>query len=154
MNCVLIAAGIVLFAVYDSVPALGLTAVGINNLLAYRWKNPKTGNYVNIGIALLVAVFYLSEEWLPMGPQRGLSVNVLFVAGLRCHHSGFTLDTGHFLRAYFALVSGQSLEVYDDSCSNRRLWFPHLAGYRAGIYAQPERRLFSIDAYQYASYGY
>lgn len=81
MNCVLIAAGIVLFAVYDSVPALGLTAVGINNLLAYRWKNPKTGNYVNIGIALLVAVFYLSEEWLPMGPQRGLSVNVLFVAG-------------------------------------------------------------------------
>ena len=73
---------------------------------------------------------------------------------LRCHHSGFTLDTGHFLRAYFALVSGQSLEVYDDSCSNRRLWFPHLAEYRAGIYAQPERRLFSIDAYQYASYGY
>ena len=43
--------------------------------------SPKTGNYVNIGIALLVAVFYLSEEWLPMGPQRGLSVNVLFVAG-------------------------------------------------------------------------
>ena len=41
----------------------------------------RDSNYVNIGIALLVAVFYLSEEWLPMGPQRGLSVNVLFVAG-------------------------------------------------------------------------
>lgn len=81
MNYVLVVAGITLFAVYGSVPALGLTAVGVNNLLAHRWKNPQWGNYVNIGIALLVAVFYLSEEWLPMGPQRGLMINVLFVSG-------------------------------------------------------------------------
>lgn len=81
MNYVLVVAGITLFAVYGSVPALGLTAVGVNNLLAHRWKNPQWGNYINIGIALLVAIFYLSEEWLPMGPQRGLMINVLFVSG-------------------------------------------------------------------------
>lgn len=81
MNYVLIGMGVALCSIYGSIPALGLTAVGVNNLLAGRWKNPKIANYVNIAIALLVALFYLSEEWLPMGPARGLTVNVLFVAG-------------------------------------------------------------------------
>ena len=81
MNYVLIGMGVALCSIYGSIPALGLTAVGVNNLLAGRWKNPKIANYVNIAIALLVALFYLSEEWLPMGPGRGLTVNVLFVAG-------------------------------------------------------------------------
>lgn len=81
MNYVLIGMGVALCSIYGSIPALGLTAVGVNNLLAGRWKNSKIANYVNIAIALLVALFYLSEEWLPMGPARGLTVNVLFVAG-------------------------------------------------------------------------
>lgn len=81
MNYVLIGMGVALCSIYGSIPALGLTAVGVNNLLAGRWKNSKIANYVNIAIALLVALFYLSEEWLPMGPGRGLTVNVLFVAG-------------------------------------------------------------------------
>lgn len=79
-NYILIAAGLVLSIVYGSLPALGLTAVGINNLLAYRWKNPKMSTYINIGVALLVAVFYLSEAWLPMGPIKGITLNILFVA--------------------------------------------------------------------------
>ena len=36
--------------------------------------------YINIGITLLVAIYCLSEEWLPIGPQAGLSANILFVA--------------------------------------------------------------------------
>lgn len=67
MNCVFIVVGIVLFVVYDSVFVLGLMVVGINNLFVYCWKNFKIGNYVNIGIVLLVVVFYLFEEWLLMG---------------------------------------------------------------------------------------
>lgn len=81
LNYILVAAGIALAILYTSIPALGLTAVGLNNLLSSRWNNPKLTNYINIGITLFIAVFYLSEEWLPMGPQRGLPVNVLFVAG-------------------------------------------------------------------------
>lgn len=79
-NYLLVAAGIVLMIIYESIPALGLTAVGLNNLFASYWKNPKMATYINIGITLLVAVYYLSEEWLPMGPQAGLSANILFVA--------------------------------------------------------------------------
>ncbi|MBD3591679.1 efflux RND transporter permease subunit [Bacteroides sp. GM023] len=81
LNYILVAAGIALAILYTSIPALGLTAVGLNNLLSSRWNNPELTNYINIGITLFIAVFYLSEEWLPMGPQRGLPVNVLFVAG-------------------------------------------------------------------------
>lgn len=79
LNYILVVSGIALLIIFGSVPAVGLTAVGLNNLFAHRWKNPKMSNYFNIGIALFVAIFYLSEEWLPMGPQRGLSVNILFV---------------------------------------------------------------------------
>ena len=79
-NYLLVVAGIVLLVIYGSIPALGLTAVGVNNLFASYWKNPKMSTYINIGITLLVAIYFLSEEWLPMGPQAGLSANILFVA--------------------------------------------------------------------------
>lgn len=79
-NYLLVVAGIALMIIYGSVPVLGLTAVGLNNQFASYWKNPKMATYINIGITLLVAIYYLSEEWLPMGPQAGLSANILFVA--------------------------------------------------------------------------
>ncbi len=77
----LIAAGVLLSVLYSNIPALGLTAVGLNNLLAHRWKKPGISNYINIGIALVVATYFLAEEWLPMGPQKGIIVNLLFVTG-------------------------------------------------------------------------
>lgn len=81
LNYILIAAGVLLFVLYSNIPALGLTAVGLNNLLAHRWKKPGISNYINIGIALVVATYFLAEEWLPMGPQKGIIVNLLFVTG-------------------------------------------------------------------------
>ena len=81
LNYILVAAGLLLSVLYGNIPALGLTAVGLNNLLAHRWKKPRTGNYINIGIALAVATHFLAEEWLPMGPQKGIFINLLFVAG-------------------------------------------------------------------------
>ena len=81
LNYILVAAGLLLSVLYGNIPALGLTAVGLNNLLAHRWKKLGTGNYINIGIALAVATYFLAEEWLPMGPQKGIFINLLFVAG-------------------------------------------------------------------------
>lgn len=81
LNYILIAAGVLLSVLYSSIPALGLTAIGLNNLLAHRWKKPGISNYINIGIALVVATYFLAEEWLPMGPQKGIIVNLLFVTG-------------------------------------------------------------------------
>lgn len=78
-NYVLVLSGIALAVVFGSAIALGLTAIGINNLTAHRWKNPCRSTYLNVGIALLVAVYYLSEVWLPLGPERGFLSNIVFV---------------------------------------------------------------------------
>jgi len=79
-NYILIVAGVLLLIMYGSVPAIGLTAVGLNNIFSHYWKNAKTSGYLNIGITLFVAIYYLSGEWLPMGPQNGLFTNILFVS--------------------------------------------------------------------------
>ena len=81
LNYLLIVAGIALLIIYRSIPAIGLTAVGVNNLLSGYWKKPQMSTYINIGITLFVTIYYLSEEWLPMGPQKGMLPNILFVAG-------------------------------------------------------------------------
>ncbi len=83
-NILLIVAGILLFVFSGSISALALTAIGVNNLLAYKWKQEKKHytNYINIGITLLTTVYFLSSEWLPLGPQNGILLNMLFVAGI------------------------------------------------------------------------
>lgn len=83
-NGILIGAGLVFVVLWQVWPALALAAIGINNLLDYRWPKHRKEfpNYLNIGIAVLVAVFYLSEEWLPLGAHNSLLINFLFVAGI------------------------------------------------------------------------
>lgn len=81
LNYLLIVLGLGLFVAYLSLPALGFIAVGVNNLLVHRWSHPNRANHINIGIALLVATYYLSVEWLPMGADSGGLLNFLFVAG-------------------------------------------------------------------------
>ena len=58
--------------------------MGINNLLDYSWseKRKEFPNYINIAITVLVAVWYLSVEWLPLGAHNSEFVNFLFVAGI------------------------------------------------------------------------
>ncbi|MBP8777191.1 MAG: efflux RND transporter permease subunit [Bacteroidaceae bacterium] len=83
-NLLLIVAGIVLFSLSGIIPALALTAIGINNLCTHKWKADKKQypNYINIAITLLTTVYLLSSEWLPLGPQNGILINMLFVAGI------------------------------------------------------------------------
>ena len=83
-NAILIAGGIIFLALWQSWAALALIAVGVNNLLEYRWaeKRKEFPNYINIAITVLVAVYYLSIEWLPLGAHNSVLANFLFVAGI------------------------------------------------------------------------
>lgn len=83
-NYILVAAGIVFIAFWQTWAALALIALGVNNLLAYRWteKRKEYPNYINIAITVLVAVYYLSLEWLPLGAHNSVFVNFLFVSGI------------------------------------------------------------------------
>jgi Cu(I)/Ag(I) efflux system membrane protein CusA/SilA len=81
-NGVLIGAGISFIAIWHTWIAIALVAVGINNLLDHIWplKRKEFPNYINIGIAVLFATWYLSVEWLPLGAQNSEFINFLFVA--------------------------------------------------------------------------
>jgi Cu(I)/Ag(I) efflux system membrane protein CusA/SilA len=80
-NSILIIAGFVLAFVWHSWTALALTAVGVNNLLAFRWSERRREfpNYINILITVLFATWYLSKEWLPLGAHNSEFVNFVFV---------------------------------------------------------------------------
>ena len=83
-NGSLIAAGFIFVVVWQMWPALALIAVGINNLLDYRWseKRKEFPNYINIIITVLFATWYLSIEWLPLGAHNSEFANFIFVAGI------------------------------------------------------------------------
>jgi len=83
-NGCLIMAGLLFVIIWGTWPALALIAIGINNLLDNRWpdKYKQYPNYINIAITLLVALYYLSIEWLPLGAHNSTLVNFLFVAGI------------------------------------------------------------------------
>ena len=83
-NGCLIIAGFIFVIVWQMWPALALVAVGINNLLDYRWseKRKEFPNYINIIITVLFATWYLSIEWLPLGAHNSEISNFFFVAGI------------------------------------------------------------------------
>jgi Cu(I)/Ag(I) efflux system membrane protein CusA/SilA len=83
-NGSLIIAGIVFIIFWQTWPALALIAVGINNLLNYRWPEYRKEfpNYINIAITVLAAAWYLSVEWLPLGAHNSTFINFIFVGGI------------------------------------------------------------------------
>lgn len=83
-NGILIAAGLLFTVSWGTWPALALTFIGINNLLDHRWSEKRRGypNWINIGITLLVAIYYLATEWLPLGAHNSTLANFLFVTGI------------------------------------------------------------------------
>ncbi|PJA08493.1 MAG: cation transporter [Flavobacteriales bacterium CG_4_10_14_0_2_um_filter_32_8] len=83
-NISLIIAGPLFFILWSSYPAIALTFIGINNTLENRWseKHQHFSNLINNAILLLVAVYYLSIEWMPLGVENSLLVNILFVGGI------------------------------------------------------------------------
>ncbi|MFZ4456390.1 MAG: efflux RND transporter permease subunit [Bacteroidales bacterium] len=97
-NAGLIVAGVLFSAIWQVWPALALVAVGINNLQDYRWSSERKEfpNYINIAITVLVAVYYLALEWLPLGAHNSLFVNFLFVAGIVAVILGALMSMVHF----------------------------------------------------------
>lgn len=83
-NAALIIAGLFFTIFWGTWPALALVLIGTNNLLEDSWPEhrKKIPNLINIGIALLVAVYYLAYEWLPLGAHNSYLANFLFVIGI------------------------------------------------------------------------
>lgn len=83
-NWILIGAGVLIVSIWGTWPALALTAIGINNLLASRWpeKRKHFTNLINIAITLLFAVYYLTIGWLPLGAHISNFSNYLFVGSI------------------------------------------------------------------------
>ncbi|WP_164122821.1 efflux RND transporter permease subunit [Sphingobacterium sp. xlx-130] len=78
-NYVLIIAGVALWIYTGFFVTFALTLIGVNNLFVHRWKGAKVVNYINVGITLFVAIYYLTVEWLPLGTQAGTILNFVFV---------------------------------------------------------------------------
>jgi len=97
-NFILIAAGILFTVWWKEIPALALVLIGLNNLFDNKWPENKKQfiNYINIGITLLVAVWYLTIEWLPLGANNSNVSNYLFVALLITLVLGTLLLIVHF----------------------------------------------------------
>ena len=81
INGILIGAGILIVIIWGTWPALALTAIGVNNLMAHRWPENRKNftNLINVVITLLFAVYFLAVEWLPLGAHNNNFVNYLFV---------------------------------------------------------------------------
>jgi copper/silver efflux system protein len=90
-NALLIGFGIVFTIAYGSIIALALIAFGVNNLLTKvsprsllnnRIKLPyseKIANYINIAITMLIVIYFLTVEWMPLGASNSTIVNFIFV---------------------------------------------------------------------------
>ncbi|MBX2943012.1 MAG: efflux RND transporter permease subunit [Cyclobacteriaceae bacterium] len=83
-NIVLIAAGIALSIYTKMWLPLVFVAIGINNIFESRWpeKYKWAPNYINIGVMVLIASFFLTTKWMPLGHQNWIIVNYLFVLAL------------------------------------------------------------------------
>ncbi len=107
-NSLLIGFGIVFLATYGSIIAIALILVGINNLLTIipkrsLFKNriqlpysEKVANVINIIIAALVVIYFLTIEWLPLGASNSTFINLIFVSLLLCVILGFLMAIVHF----------------------------------------------------------
>lgn len=90
-NSILIGFGVVFLIGYGSYIALALVAFGVNNLLTqvperslFKGKiklpySSKLANYINIAITILILVYFLTIEWMPLGASNSTFVNFLFV---------------------------------------------------------------------------
>jgi Cu(I)/Ag(I) efflux system membrane protein CusA/SilA len=83
-NTILIIGGLFFTTFWGTWPALALVFIGINNLIEFRGpeRRKRIRNFINIAITVLVAVYFLSHEWLPLGAHVSFIENFLFVAGI------------------------------------------------------------------------
>lgn len=107
-NSLLIGFGLVFLVAYGSIIAIALILIGVNNLLTMvphrsifrnRLQLPyseKVANVINIIIAALIVIYFLTIEWLPLGASNSTFVNLIFVSLLLCVILGFLMTIVHF----------------------------------------------------------
>ncbi len=97
-NVSLIAAGILFAIVYKTWLPVWLVVIGLNNLLENKWPErwKSAPNFINVAVVVLVATFFLAEEWIPLGHNNSLFVNYLFVLMLLGIILGALLSIVHF----------------------------------------------------------
>jgi len=90
-NSLLIGFGIVFLINYGSIIAIALIAFGLNNILTQVPKrtflknkiklpySDKIANFINILITVLVVIYFLTIEWMPLGASNSVFVNFIFV---------------------------------------------------------------------------
>ena len=97
-NVILICAGLLILIIWHTWPVLALVAIGSNNLLDFRWPESRKEypNYLNITITVLVAAWYLTMEWLPLGAHNSTLVNFIFVGGIIALILAILMSMVHF----------------------------------------------------------
>ena len=112
-NGLLICAGVLILLIWHTWPALALVAVGINNLLDYRWTESRKEypNYLNIAITVLVAAWYLSIEWLPLGAHNSTLANFIFVGGIIALILAVLMSMVHFYETIMRYALANKLQI-------------------------------------------
>ena len=84
LSILLIVAGLALSVFTGYYIALALTAYGLNSFFSEKWPETKKSwvNYINIGITVIVVVFFLNKAWMPLGAQNSMFVNFLFMIAI------------------------------------------------------------------------
>ncbi|MEQ8414001.1 MAG: efflux RND transporter permease subunit [Imperialibacter sp.] len=97
-NWTFIAAGIMLSAYFQMWLPLTLTVAGINNILERKWPQQirQYTSYLSLALAVLIATYFLAEEWMPLGVGNSLVLNYLFVMVLIGSILAALLSVVHF----------------------------------------------------------
>ena len=97
-NIVLIALGLTLLFITGYIIPIALILIGTNNLLEEKWDNKqgKYVNYINIAIAFLVIIQFLTRVWMPLGAQNSLFLNLIFVLGIISVILGLMMSVVYF----------------------------------------------------------
>ncbi len=97
-NGALVAAGILFAFVYKTWMPVWLVVIGLNNLFENKWQRRRQviPKFVNVAVVLLVATWFLTEEWVPLGHHNPMLVNYLFVLALLGMIMGTLLSIVHF----------------------------------------------------------
>jgi len=105
-NITLIAAGLIFSIAFGSWVAIALVAFGVNSLMEDRWPEPRRHfvNLINIGITILVIVYFLAVEWMPLGARNSTLVNFLFVILITGVVLGLLMTIVHFYPVILKLV--------------------------------------------------
>ncbi len=99
-NILLIAAGVAACIPMRSFLPLALVVIGANNLLETKWREERRQfvKYINISVALLVVLFFLTRNWMPLGARNSLTANLLFVISITTVVLGTLMTIVHYYR--------------------------------------------------------